>query len=117
MTSLQRFLFFSGWIIAVPFILYGLLLIFLRIVDWWQRHHVRYGRCRHCGCTDDNCSECALATGEPCWWVDSSHTLCSRCVDDLAPADVEDLVSPDCSPLNAAASNRGLRGSDGWRKA
>jgi len=35
-------------------------------------------RCRVCGCTDDNCSQCVEQTGEPCHWV--SPTLCSACI-------------------------------------
>jgi hypothetical protein len=33
--------------------------------------------CRVCGCTDDDCSKCIEATGEPCHWV--GEDLCSRC--------------------------------------
>lgn len=36
-------------------------------------------RCRVCGCTDDDCSQCIAATGEPCSWAE--HDLCSRCDD------------------------------------
>ncbi|MEN6425199.1 MAG: ParB N-terminal domain-containing protein, partial [Phycisphaerales bacterium] len=35
------------------------------------------GVCRVCGCTDDDCSQCVEATGEPCTWVEAD--LCSRC--------------------------------------
>ncbi len=38
--------------------------------------------CRVCGCTDENCSECIEATGEPCKWVEPN--LCSRCVPEEA---------------------------------
>lgn len=34
-------------------------------------------RCRECGCTDEDCSECVETTGEPCYWVEPE--LCSRC--------------------------------------
>lgn len=37
------------------------------------------GVCRVCGCTDDDCMQCIRKTGEPCRWVDESHTLCSAC--------------------------------------
>jgi hypothetical protein len=98
------------------FVLYAWLLVGLRIIAWWNSRHVRYGRCRVCGCTDDDCSSCVLATGESCWWVDESHTLCSRCVDHLAPApacnatrsiagrDCDDVFA-GCSPLNARSGN------------
>ncbi len=36
-------------------------------------------KCRVCGCTDDDCSQCIEATGEPCSWANEDHTLCSRC--------------------------------------
>lgn len=36
--------------------------------------------CRICGCTEDDCSECVEATGEPCHWVEPD--LCSRCAGD-----------------------------------
>jgi DNA polymerase-3 subunit beta len=35
-------------------------------------------RCRVCGCTDDDCSQCIEKTGEPCHWVEED--LCSACV-------------------------------------
>jgi ParB family chromosome partitioning protein len=37
--------------------------------------------CRVCGCTEDDCSECVEATGEPCHWVEPD--LCSRCAAEL----------------------------------
>lgn len=36
--------------------------------------------CRVCGCTDDDCTECVEATGEPCTWA--AVDLCSRCADE-----------------------------------
>ncbi|MFO0887566.1 MAG: hypothetical protein U0790_00305 [Isosphaeraceae bacterium] len=36
-------------------------------------------RCRECGCTDDDCSDCIERTGEPCHWVEAN--LCSACAD------------------------------------
>lgn len=36
-------------------------------------------RCRVCGCTDDDCSQCIERTGEPCSWVE--WDLCSACHD------------------------------------
>ena len=44
---------------------------------------LRYGgsqsiqRCRVCGCTDDDCSQCIEKNGEPCHWV--AEDLCSAC--------------------------------------
>lgn len=34
-------------------------------------------RCRKCGCTEEDCSQCIERTGEPCHWVDKD--LCSAC--------------------------------------
>lgn len=36
-------------------------------------------RCRVCGCTDDDCSQCIEKTGEPCHWVEAD--LCSACAE------------------------------------
>ena len=33
--------------------------------------------CRLCGCTDDDCFDCYMKTGEPCHWVEED--LCSSC--------------------------------------
>ena len=35
------------------------------------------GKCRVCGCTDNDCRQCVEAQGEPCYWVEED--LCSRC--------------------------------------
>lgn len=44
-------------------------------------------RCRECGCTDLDCSDCIERTGEPCSWVPELETdagpICSAC----APTD------------------------------
>ncbi len=34
-------------------------------------------RCRVCGCTDDDCSQCIAKTGHACMWV--GLDLCSAC--------------------------------------
>ena len=36
-----------------------------------------YSHCHQCGCTQEDCSQCIEATGEPCSWV--TPYLCSRC--------------------------------------
>lgn len=48
-------------------------------------------RCRVCGCTDDDCSECIVATGHPCAWVKGEPDLCSRCAAELKPGFIVDL--------------------------
>ena len=35
------------------------------------------GKCRDCGCTDEDCSGCIEKSGRPCYWVEPS--LCSVC--------------------------------------
>ncbi len=37
------------------------------------------GICRKCGCTDS--APCVDDMGDPCYWVDETHTLCSACQD------------------------------------
>lgn len=43
--------------------------------------------CLQCGCTEDDCSACIAATGEPCYWV--SNNLCSACA---IPHEVHDSL-------------------------
>lgn len=38
-------------------------------------------KCRICGCTENDCSQCIKLTGKPCHWVESD--LCSACADAL----------------------------------
>jgi ParB/RepB/Spo0J family partition protein len=47
-------------------------------------------KCRVCGCTDDDCSQCVEKTGEPCHWVEED--LCSACADEGGG---EDDADPD----------------------
>lgn len=37
------------------------------------------GQCKRCGCTEDNCLQCVLKTGLPCFWVNPERDLCSAC--------------------------------------
>lgn len=37
------------------------------------------GTCKRCGCTDDDCLQCVLMTGRPCFWVNPERDLCSAC--------------------------------------
>src|SRR5690606_23485655 len=32
-----------------------------------------------CECTDVDCRKCIAKTGEPCYWMNDEHTLCSAC--------------------------------------
>lgn len=104
MTSLEKALMCFAWLMAVPTLFLLCLFVGWRLVTLWQML-LRSGRCRECGCTEKDCTECVLATGEPCFWIDADHTLCSRCVDHLDASDMathrKDLLSPDCPSLNA----------------
>jgi hypothetical protein len=55
----------------------------------------RFGVCRKCGCTDDDCSQCITRTGEACSWTDGTHTLCTAC------------LTPSSRSRTAAADLRG----------
>lgn len=47
---------------------------------WWQLDQA-IRRCRVCGCTDDDCSQCIAAQGYPCHWIEDD--LCSRCASEM----------------------------------
>ena len=38
------------------------------------------GKCKKCGCTDEDCSQCIAKTGGPCHWV--APNKCSACFDE-----------------------------------
>lgn len=44
---------------------------------------VEVRKCRLCGCTAEDCSQCIKKTGEPCHWVE--FDLCSACVEEKKP--------------------------------
>lgn len=49
-------------------------------------------KCRECGCTDEDCSQCVREQGRPCHWVDID--LCSRCAKKLQDqAEAEEIES------------------------
>ena len=108
MTSLEKVLMCFAWLMAAPSLFLLTVILFTytatRISRWSGRGH-----CRVCGCTDNDCTECVLAMGEPCYWIDDSHTLCSRCVDYLDACDIsthrKDLLSPGCPSLNSRRSS------------
>lgn len=51
---------------------------FVRMAPPKQPPPIGYrGRCRTCGCTDDECSGCVAVIGEPCYWL--APGLCSAC--------------------------------------
>jgi hypothetical protein len=91
-----------AYVALTPLVLFGALAIFLRVLG--GRGATR-GVCRFCGCTENDCRACIRATGYPCSWIDERHTICSRCVDHMAEADLDDL-SPHCSPLNSEPERR-----------
>jgi hypothetical protein len=46
----------------------------------WHQFAPLHGKCRVCGCTNDDCAGCVERTGIACYWVDDTYTLCSACV-------------------------------------
>lgn len=38
-------------------------------------------KCKICGCTDKDCSQCIAIQGHPCYWAQPD--LCSRCENEL----------------------------------
>lgn len=53
-------------------------------------------KCKVCGCTDLDCSQCIKVTGKPCTWVE--YELCSRCKTEI---DMND-TSPKINSLEMA---------------
>jgi hypothetical protein len=43
----------------------------------WAIAEPHTGKCRRCGCTDDDCSGCVERSGQPCWWI--GPNICSAC--------------------------------------
>lgn len=41
--------------------------------------------CRVCGCTEEDCTLCIIATSRPCYWAELD--LCSACVPAKTPAE------------------------------
>jgi hypothetical protein len=60
-------------------------------------------KCRVCGCTQNDCSQCIERTGTPCSWVDES--LCSAC---LNPEPKEDPMDTEIKKL--LGENEDLKG-------
>jgi hypothetical protein len=64
--------------------------------------------CRVCGCTDDDCSQCIEATGEPCSWAEDD--LCSRCLDE----GIEALKRDGANEADIEAAVKSMT-SEEWR--
>lgn len=51
----------------------------------WNRQQVpapaqtKAGVCRDCGCTHE--TPCVDGVGQPCYWADDEHTLCTACAE------------------------------------
>jgi len=41
------------------------------------------GKCRCCGCTEDDCSQCVERTGDACSWATPALDLCTACTCDV----------------------------------
>ena len=35
--------------------------------------------CGVCGCSETDCPQCIIRTGQPCHWLDAEQTVCSAC--------------------------------------
>lgn len=65
-------------------------------------------KCRGCGCTDDDCSDCVERTGEPCHWVEPD--LCSACATvAIAEPDGDGGLPPGFSILRPAMAATTIR--------
>lgn len=59
-------------------------------------------KCRICGCTDEDCSQCIAVTGHPCHWVEVD--LCSACsINEPVP---QDFWEQDASKIDNAVLKR-----------
>ncbi len=58
-----------------------------------QSHAPVRGKCRCCGCTEEDCRDCLERTGRPCTWADESTTLCSACVCALCGTAAQGLIA------------------------
>lgn len=54
--------------------------------------------CVICGCTDEDCSQCIAATGEPCHWIDPDLDLCSRCDNEMMDEALQDSLNDTTEP-------------------
>jgi len=55
-------------------------------------------KCRMCGCTDEDCTQCIEKTGKPCRWVEPD--LCSACVPDVAKSKLPEPTETISPTLN-----------------
>jgi len=58
-------------------------------------------KCRVCGCTEEDCTQCVEAQGTPCYWVDID--LCSRCFNEMNK-DIKEKVTITINDLKAAVT-------------
>jgi hypothetical protein len=88
----------AGWDPKAPALVHASVLKYLEM----NRPAVVNGEasCRSCGCTQDDCSRCIVATGAPCHWYAPDPELCTACAprpdpkQQLGPKS-EDLWHPD----------------------
>lgn len=53
--------------------------------------------CRSCGCTDDDCLCCIIATDDPCYWAEPD--LCDVCAGDEPCPGMPETIPPEHLPL------------------
>lgn len=56
------------------------------------------GKCKFCGCTDNNCIKCIKKTGEPCYWVEID--VCSACFD-FPENGIQGFYGCNCHPFKS----------------
>ncbi|MGG4106726.1 hypothetical protein AAXB25_22770 [Paenibacillus lautus] len=54
----------------------GMMIFKVSELDHHYKEDKGHGTCRICGCTDDNA---CVTWGDPCYWVNDEHNLCSAC--------------------------------------
>lgn len=63
-------------------------------------------KCRICGCTDNNCSQCIEKTGAPCHWIEDD--LCSACADVYRNEDTIPVIDTRASQMTGFRAPAGF---------
>lgn len=60
-------------------------------------------KCRICGCTNDDCRQCAEVQGFACYWVEDD--LCSRCFNELKKSRELEIIRVEISKLELSPND------------
>lgn len=60
-------------------------------------------KCRICGCTNDDCSQCVEVQGFACYWVEDD--LCSRCFNELKKSHELEIIRVEISKLELSKND------------